>query len=190
MVKFCLLPQSGTNQQFGEPGVWPGHVKEWWRRWRCSRRRSRRRGPLPRPQPCQSIAGQARSPKARHRGGVPGTPVLQPHPQGCGCVLRRCLNIVTLCAVPISRPQPSQTPSIFYIKQDHYQSLLHHPIFKICCFLALKIPSPDLSPPPILLQKIFTSPLRMTGLFIKKKKRKARCLFCTSVKEEFVFILG
>ncbi|KAF3707417.1 Protein Jumonji Jumonji/ARID domain-containing protein 2 [Channa argus] len=36
----------------------------------------------------QSIASQARPSEARLRGVVPGTPVLQPHAQGRGCVLR------------------------------------------------------------------------------------------------------
>lgn len=111
-----FLPPLGTNQQFGEPGVWPSHVKE--RRWRrCSCCRRRRGGSLSWPQPCQSIAGQARSSKARHRGGVPGTPVVQPHPQGCSCVLRGRLNIATLCAVPTSHPNPPKLPHFFTLSR-------------------------------------------------------------------------
>lgn len=63
---FCDF-QSGANQQFGEPGVWPGYIKErrrrrrrrrrwWWWRWRTCRQ-WRRGGPLPRLKPRQSIAG-------------------------------------------------------------------------------------------------------------------------------------
>lgn len=79
------------------------------------------------------------------------------------------LDITARCAVPTSCPHPPLAPTklSFYIKQGHYQSLLYHPIFKIDCFWALKIPSPDLSPLPP--KKIFTSPLSMTGLFVKKK---------------------
>lgn len=134
---FCAF-QSGANQQFGEPGVWPGHVKERRRRcWRWSRRQRRRGGPLPRLKPRQSITGETGAPKARHRGGVPGTPVLQPHTQGRCCVLRGAPrhHRPVPCALC---PRPSLKPPLFvfffYIKQDHYQSLLRHPIFKIDCF--------------------------------------------------------
>lgn len=112
---FLCSPHSGANQQFGEPGVWPGHVKEWQRRRsRCCR--WRRGGPLSRPKPHQSIACQARPQKACHRGGVPGTPVHQPHAQGRSCILSRewgvvvvvgrRLDIVALCAVPMSHSTP------------------------------------------------------------------------------------
>lgn len=52
----CIWPHSGSDQQFGEPGVWAGHAEERRRqRWR-SRRQQRSGRPLPRLEPQQSVA--------------------------------------------------------------------------------------------------------------------------------------
>ncbi|CAB1421527.1 unnamed protein product [Pleuronectes platessa] len=125
----------GANQQFGEPGVRPGPVKKWQRRrcssrgqWRRRGRRRRRRGTLSQLEPRQTIAGQAGPPEACHCGGVPVSPVLQPHPQGCSRVLSP-----PPCAGPTSGPfTPSPMMFSFHLKQDHSQSTA--PIFLIDCF--------------------------------------------------------
>lgn len=148
-----IFAHLGSNQQFGEPGVWARHVKERKQRRRRGsshhHQRRRRGGPVPR----QSITSQARPEKARHSRGVPRPSVRQPPAQSCSCVLRAAPpHIPNLCAVP--HPVTATPPPT-------------HPAFFGLFFFTI-------SPTKLDRLNIFPPFPIMTGLFIKRKFKKTK----------------